>query len=186
MDRRIHEVNAHKFMATLLRQPTFCAHCRAFIWGLGKQGYQCQVCSVVVHKRCHAHIVWKCPASQDIFGAAPATNEITGSGFNINLPHRFSVQCYKFPTFCGHCGSLLYGLIGQGLQCDACKVNVHKRRQKNVANICGVNSKEMALILETIGVSIDGTVVKKENKCCSTLNKRRVSPMLEELLCGQD
>ena len=32
MRRRVHQINGHKFMATFLYQPTFCAHCNEFIW----------------------------------------------------------------------------------------------------------------------------------------------------------
>ena len=105
-----------------------------------------------------------------------------GQRFSLNVPHRFVVHNYKRFTFCDHCGSLLYGLIKQGLQCQgepfnyrcldvmhwifilnfffsffklnsACNMNVHKRCQKNVANNCGINTKEMAEILNAIGVN---------------------------------
>ncbi|CAG9813272.1 unnamed protein product [Phaedon cochleariae] len=148
MRRRVHQVNGHKFMATFLRQPTFCSHCKLFIWGvLGKQGYQCQVCTCVVHKKCHHTVVTKCPGMQD--------ESSQSTGFKVNVPHRFVVHNYKRFTFCDHCGSLLYGLIKQGLQCEACSLNVHKRCQKNVANNCGINTKQMAEVLTQMGISPD-------------------------------
>ncbi|XP_028033283.1 protein kinase C isoform X2 [Bombyx mandarina] len=150
MRRRVHQVNGHKFMATFLRQPTFCSLCREFIWGIGKQGYQCQVCTCVLHKRCHSLIVTKCPGMKEEAGAGAV-----GQGFSVNVPHRFVVHSYKRFTFCDHCGSLLYGLIKQGLQCEACSMNVHKRCQKNVANNCGTNTKAMAALLNEMGISPD-------------------------------
>ncbi|XP_043273775.1 protein kinase C [Venturia canescens] len=150
MRRRVHQVNGHKFMATFLRQPHYCSHCREFIWGFGKQGYQCQVCTCVVHKRCHKLVVTRCPGMRD------ETSEGTpGQRFNVNLPHVFEVHNYKLFTFCDHCGSLLYGLIKQGLQCKVCNLNVHKRCQKNVANNCGIDVKAMAEILSTLKFSPD-------------------------------
>lgn len=140
MRRRVHQVNGHKFMATLLRQPTFCSHCRGFIWGFGKQGYQCQVCTCVVHKRCHESVVTGCP------GTKGGRNDemAAGSRFGISVPHRLVVHSYRRPTFCDHCGSLLYGLCRQGVHCEACSMNFHKRCQKNVASNCGIHAMQMA------------------------------------------
>ncbi|XP_013409848.1 calcium-independent protein kinase C isoform X2 [Lingula anatina] len=163
MRRRVHQVNGHKFMTTWLRQPTFCSVCRDFIWGLWKQGYQCQVCTCVVHKRCHQIIVTKCPGMKDT-----STEEVIyDKRFNINVPHRFVVHNYKRFTFCDHCGSLLYGLIRQGLQCEVCKMNVHKRCQKNVANNCGINTRDMATVLADLGITGDKLGMRKKKPSIS-------------------
>ncbi|XP_019715681.1 protein kinase C epsilon type-like [Hippocampus comes] len=152
--RRVHQVNGHKFMATYLRQPTYCSHCRDFIWGvLGKQGYQCQVCTCVVHKRCHELIITKCAAmkKQDDKVEEPVASQ----RFSVNLPHKFRIHNFKVLTFCDHCGSLLWGLLRQGLQCKVCKVNVHRRCESNVAPNCGVDARGIAKVLSDLGVTPD-------------------------------
>ncbi|XP_076841794.1 protein kinase C eta type [Brachyhypopomus gauderio] len=150
--RRVHQVNGHKFMSTYLKQPTFCFHCKEFIWGMfGKQGYQCQVCTCVVHKRCHQYVVTVCPRMKK-----PAKEQTTNQGFSINVPHKFSTHNYKVPTFCDHCGSLLWGIFKQGLQCKICKMNVHIRCKGNVAPSCGVNNVELANKLAEMGLQPGG------------------------------
>ncbi|XP_066519529.1 protein kinase C epsilon type isoform X2 [Hoplias malabaricus] len=165
--RRVHQVNGHKFMATYLRQPTYCSHCRDFIWGvLGKQGYQCQVCTCVVHKRCHELIITKCPGlkKQD-----DTPEEVGSQRFSVNMPHKFSIHNYKVPTFCDHCGSLLWGLMRQGLQCKVCKMNVHRRCETNVAPNCGVDARGIAKVLSDLGVTPD----KISN---STQRRKKLTP----------
>ncbi|XP_010774599.1 protein kinase C epsilon type-like, partial [Notothenia coriiceps] len=92
--------------------------------------------------------------------------------FSVNVPHKFRIHNFKVLTFCDHCGSLLWGLLRQGLQCKVCKVNVHRRCESNVAPNCGVDAKAIAKVLSDLGVTPD--------KICNSALRRK------KLLQGQE
>eukprot|EP00039_Didymoeca_costata_P018441 m.333463 g.333463 ORF g.333463 m.333463 type:complete len:548 (-) comp17148_c0_seq1:94-1737(-) len=162
--RKVHIVNGHKFYARFFKQPTFCSHCREFLWGFGKQGYECAQCGLVMHKKCHSFVVSKCPGNSD--ESFRQKNQVMEQRFKLNIPHKFSPKTYKSPTFCDHCGSLLWGLYSQGLQCKSCKFNVHRRCQKHVANLCGLDQKTLASELQKLGLTAEklsgGSPTKKD------------------------
>uniref|UniRef100_A0A182P187 Phorbol-ester/DAG-type domain-containing protein n=1 Tax=Anopheles epiroticus TaxID=199890 RepID=A0A182P187_9DIPT len=116
--QRTHEINGHKFVAKFFRQPTFCAFCKEFLWGFGKQGYQCKTCQTAVHKKCHDKLLGTC--SESSFNSESTI--YLRERFKIDLPHRFRVYTFMSPTFCDHCGSLLYGFFRQGLKCEGARV----------------------------------------------------------------
>ncbi|XP_023238235.1 putative protein kinase C delta type homolog isoform X4 [Centruroides sculpturatus] len=144
--QKVHRVRGHSFAAKFFRQPTFCAFCKEFLWGFGKQGYRCQKCQIAVHKRCHRKILGECPGS----GKESQATLYLRERFKLDVPHRFRVHSYVSPTFCDHCGSLLYGIFRQGLRCRQCKSNCHKKCEKHMPNLCGVNEKLLSEALSTV------------------------------------
>ncbi|CAB1353785.1 unnamed protein product [Coregonus sp. 'balchen'] len=114
---KIHEVKCHEFIATFFRQPTFCSVCREFVWGLNKQGYKCRQCNAAIHKKCIDKIIGRCTGT----AANSRDTVFQKERFKIDMPHRFKNHNYMSPTFCDHCGSLLWGLVKQGLKlCHEC------------------------------------------------------------------
>ncbi|XP_076318715.1 serine/threonine-protein kinase D1-like isoform X2 [Tachypleus tridentatus] len=51
-------------------------------------------------------------------------------------PHSLMVHSYKSPNFCDFCGELLFGLVRQGLKCEGCGLNFHKRCAYKIPNNC--------------------------------------------------
>ncbi|XP_063329240.1 protein kinase C delta type-like [Pelmatolapia mariae] len=139
-------IKNHEFTSTFFHQPTFCSVCRDFLWGLNKQGYKCKQCNAAIHRKCSDKIIGKCTRT--------ATNSretmFQKERFNIDMPHRFKTYNYKSPTFCDHCGSLLWGLYKQGLKCEDCGMNVHSGCTSKVGNLCGINQKLLAEALSQV------------------------------------
>ncbi|XP_065920460.1 calcium-independent protein kinase C-like [Dysidea avara] len=181
--RKIHVVNGHKFMATYLKQFSFCSHCGDFIWGVvNMQGYQCAVCRVLVHKRCHKLVITSCGDKSRSRGSMVKTEELPEGAqrFGFNVPHRFKVHNYKTPTFCNHCGSLLWGMFRQGLKCEACGINCHRRCQDNIARTCGINSKEFSDLLQQIKLNpetINGSIRQHRTSVLSKAPSPSPSPV---------
>ncbi|XP_063799134.1 protein kinase C zeta type isoform X2 [Pseudophryne corroboree] len=51
--RKLYRVNGHLFQAKRFNRKAYCGQCSERIWGLGRQGYKCINCKLLVHKRCH-------------------------------------------------------------------------------------------------------------------------------------
>ncbi|XP_046849101.1 serine/threonine-protein kinase D3-like isoform X2 [Xenia sp. Carnegie-2017] len=51
-------------------------------------------------------------------------------------PHMLVVHSYHSPSFCDYCGEMLFGLVRQGLKCEGCGGNFHKRCAFKIPNNC--------------------------------------------------
>ncbi|XP_023037855.1 atypical protein kinase C isoform X4 [Drosophila willistoni] len=58
--RKLYRVNGHIFQAKRFNRRASCAYCRDRIWGLGRQGFKCIQCKLLVHKKCHKLVQKHC------------------------------------------------------------------------------------------------------------------------------
>ncbi|XP_050502153.1 atypical protein kinase C isoform X1 [Diabrotica virgifera virgifera] len=89
--RKLYRVNGHIFQAKRFNRRAFCAYCNDRIWGLGRQGFKCIQCKLLVHKKCHKAVNKPCTSEhqepvirEDHNGEAQANNTpITESKWEI-------------------------------------------------------------------------------------------------------
>ncbi|CAK6976562.1 serine/threonine-protein kinase D3-like [Scomber scombrus] len=62
-------------------------------------------------------------------------------------PHSLLVHSYRSPTFCHHCGEMLWGLVRQGLKCDGCGLDFHKRCAYLLPNDCSRARRQVSTSL---------------------------------------
>ncbi|XP_043962913.1 serine/threonine-protein kinase D3-like isoform X2 [Gambusia affinis] len=69
----------------------------------------------------------------------------TQGDFQIR-PHALYVHSYKAPAFCDDCGEMLWGLVRQGLKCEGCGLNYHKRCAFKIPNNCSGRKRRLSNI----------------------------------------
>lgn len=72
--RKLYRINGHVFQAKRFNRKAFCAFCGDRIWGLGRQGFKCINCKLMIHKKCHKLIKLTCPGMGEPYsGSVPST-----------------------------------------------------------------------------------------------------------------
>merc|ERR1719244_2598533 len=83
---------------------------------------------------------------------------------NVEIrPHSLSIHSYKTPTFCDFCGEMLFGMFKQGLKCEFCGLNFHKRCVFKIPNDCSHSKKR-----RNSNISADGRSLHECNSSLET------------------
>ncbi|XP_065367811.1 protein kinase C, eye isozyme-like [Calliphora vicina] len=150
-------VNGHKFLIRFFKQPTYCGHCKDFIWGFGKQGFQCEDCRFNIHQKCVNFVVFRCPGTETDIDADCA-----------KVKHVWVSTTYSSATFCDDCGLLLHGVAHQGVKCDNCNLNIHHGCKDKIPPFCGSDISEIRGKL-LLYVELKGSTIKVEIKEAANL-----------------
>lgn len=85
--RKLYHVNGHIFQAKRFNRKAFCAFCNDRIWGLGRQGFKCINCKLMVHKKCHKLFRDTCTGCPIEPNNTSATHSSESSPSSIDVHH---------------------------------------------------------------------------------------------------
>ncbi|KAG1972642.1 serine/threonine-protein kinase D1 [Pimephales promelas] len=90
-------------------------------------------------------------------------------------PHALFVHSYRAPAFCDHCGEMLWGLVRQGLKCEGCGLNYHKRCAFKIPNNCsGIRKRRLSNVSLT---GLTNTRSVSAERSPSTSDEALLSPV---------
>uniref|UniRef100_A0A672K9P6 protein kinase C n=1 Tax=Sinocyclocheilus grahami TaxID=75366 RepID=A0A672K9P6_SINGR len=79
--RKLYYANGHAFQAKRFNRRAHCAICTDRIWGLGRQGYKCINCKLLVHKKCHKLVIVECGRQ-----VIQQIKDVGGLIFSLSIP----------------------------------------------------------------------------------------------------
>lgn len=96
---------------------------------------------------------------------------------NSEKPHRFKAQNFKGPHWCDFCLNFMWGLVSQGVKCQDCGFQAHKKCSERTPADC---EPQMRYIKRIFGVDLT-TLVKATNsirpvvieKCIEEIERRK-------------
>ncbi|XP_065562821.1 serine/threonine-protein kinase D1-like isoform X2 [Artemia franciscana] len=96
-------------------------------------------------------------------------------------PHQLQVHSYKSPTFCDFCGEMLFGLVRQGLKCEGCGQNYHKRCVSKMPNDCtNVRSRRSSSVISPFSSPTTLSIPKSTSEVLSISMANITVPSMED------
>ncbi|XP_053211984.1 protein kinase C iota type-like [Panonychus citri] len=74
--KKLYHLNGHTFQPKRFNRITPCVYCGDQIWGLGRQGFKCLKCKLMVHKKCHKLLQMNC-TGQSPTNNGPSSQSVT-------------------------------------------------------------------------------------------------------------
>lgn len=140
-DEDVYEQHGHQFVQKQFYSIMRCALCGEF---LPYNGYQCQDCKFLCHKKCYQKVITKC--------ISKSSTDIDPDELKINhrIPHRFEHVSNRGTNWCCHCGYLLPWGRKNVLKCSECDTMCHVQCSHLVPDFCGMSMETANKILTTI------------------------------------